>query len=302
MSSILSTIRTEPFLRVVLACAILGAAAATPAHAAPPEPAATPAETKAHARRLFEQGQAHYDLGEYDDAIAAFREAYEISSAPALLFNIAQSHRLKGDCARALQVYRHFVRLDPNSPHRLSAEGHITSLSAECEHPVPATPAPSSSTSASEPPGRPPAGNTGDGGMSMEPAPAQTAPPAPKPAGPAKGPPRYVVLGLLSGGLALAGAAAAVHVWNNSRFESWQNEDHALYTAPAGTNPNDLRARQATNNALLGDIRRTDSISAVLAIAAGASLVAGGTLFLTWQPATPSNQSGGLRFAWTASW
>jgi tetratricopeptide (TPR) repeat protein len=279
MSSILSKISPEAFLRA----AVLGAlvvATGTPALASPPEPAssATPAENRNHAKRLFEVGQAHYDLGEYDEAIGAFREAYEISSAPALLYNIAQAHRLKGDCPRALQVYRHFVRLDPSSPHRASADGHVADLEAQCERK--AAPAASPPTVAPAAIAGPPAG------------------PAPSPPSHAGTTQRTVVIGLLSAGLVLAGAATALHVWNDSRFETWQSEDRSIYTAPSG----DLRGRQAANNELLGDIRRTDAISAALAIAAGTSLVAGGTLFFAWRPAPASTSTGGLHLSWTASW
>src|SRR4051812_27640544 len=99
--------------------------------AAGPAPAADAAR-RARVERLFEQGQAHYDLAEYEDAIARFREAYELSSAPLLLFNIAQAYRLKGECARALPAYRNFVRVAPDSTHRATAEEHVKKLQAEC--------------------------------------------------------------------------------------------------------------------------------------------------------------------------
>ncbi len=154
MSSIRSKTRAEINARVLAALALLCATNASIARAEPPEPApsSSTGDAKTHAKRLFEQGQAHYDLGEYDEAIAAFREAYEISSAPALLFNIAQSHRLKGDCARALQVYRHFVRLDPDSSHRVAAENQISLLTAQCDHKTQATPATSASAGSKETP------------------------------------------------------------------------------------------------------------------------------------------------------
>src|SRR5688572_2308317 len=68
-------------------------------------------------RSLFAQGQIHYSLGEYPQAVAHFRRAYELTAAPGLLFNIAQAHRLAGDCKLALEVYRHFVRLAPESQY-----------------------------------------------------------------------------------------------------------------------------------------------------------------------------------------
>jgi tetratricopeptide (TPR) repeat protein len=292
MSSILSKLSPE-HVWPAAAFALVLLARAAPAIASPPEPAAssTPAENRAHAKRLFEVGQAHYDLGEYDEAIAAFREAYEISSAPALLYNIAQAHRLKSDCPRALQVYRHFVRLDPNSPHRLSAETHVATLAAQCEHKL--APATSSSTAAVEAPPPSVADDKGNAGPRTEPASAAHAKPA------VQTTQRNVVIGLVSAGLALAGVATVLHVWNDSRFETWQNEDRAIYIAPQGA---DTRARQTANNELLGNIRRTDVITATLAVAAGTSLVAGGTLFFAWRPSSSSTQTGGVHLSWTASW
>jgi hypothetical protein len=113
--------------------------------------------------------------------------------------------------------------------------------------------------------------------------------------------PRYLTIGLLSGGLALVGVATALHIWNDSRFDTWQTEDRAISAAPAGSN--DFRARQAANNELLGSIRRSDTVTAVLAATGGASLVAGGTLYFAWQPSSPATGSfGGVRLSWTASW
>src|SRR5262245_39858135 len=74
------------------------------------------------ARELFARGQTHYSLGEYEQAVADFRRAYELTAAPGLLFNIAQAHRLNGDCKQALEIYRHFVRLAPESEYRAEAE------------------------------------------------------------------------------------------------------------------------------------------------------------------------------------
>src|SRR4051812_18272354 len=49
----------------------------------------------AEAKRLTRQALLHYDLGEWDKAIAEFKRAYELSEAPTLLFNLAQAHRKK---------------------------------------------------------------------------------------------------------------------------------------------------------------------------------------------------------------
>src|SRR5258707_14327190 len=58
----------------------------------------------------YREGRRHYDLREWDQAIASFKEAYRLRSDAASLFNIAQSYRLKGDCASALGFYKTFKR------------------------------------------------------------------------------------------------------------------------------------------------------------------------------------------------
>src|SRR5688500_2544013 len=74
------------------------------------------------AKRRFERGALHHEAGEYDLAIADFQAAYALSHAPLLIFNIAQSLRLKGDCAAAAAEYRRFVEAAPTAPNRGRAE------------------------------------------------------------------------------------------------------------------------------------------------------------------------------------
>lgn len=71
----------------------------------------------AEARRLYDEGQKLYNLGEFTRAIEQFKQAYELSARPGLLFNIAQAHRLNGSCRKALDQYLKFLRLAPGSRH-----------------------------------------------------------------------------------------------------------------------------------------------------------------------------------------
>ncbi|MBI4510567.1 MAG: hypothetical protein HY698_13120 [Deltaproteobacteria bacterium] len=80
-------------------------------------------------RELYQQAKAAFDLGEYDRAIALFKEAHSISGAPRLLYNIAQSYRLKQDCATALHFYGRYLRAEPDTPNR----DKVQSLIAEME-------------------------------------------------------------------------------------------------------------------------------------------------------------------------
>ena len=61
------------------------------------------AEDKQKAREAYERATQDYDLGEYKEALDAFKEAYRNFEDPAFLFNIAQcdlnSVRMRRPCA-----------------------------------------------------------------------------------------------------------------------------------------------------------------------------------------------------------
>jgi tetratricopeptide (TPR) repeat protein len=87
------------------------------------------AAAEPEAERLYNEGQSAYDAQRYDDALAAWNKSYELSHLPGLVFNIAQAHRLRGDCAKAVEAYKKFIALDPKSSERSTAEGFIKDLS-----------------------------------------------------------------------------------------------------------------------------------------------------------------------------
>ena len=59
-------------------------------------------DAQASSRALYDEGSGAYKAGNYPRAIEKFLAAYELSHAPAILFNIAQAYRLASDCDRAL--------------------------------------------------------------------------------------------------------------------------------------------------------------------------------------------------------
>src|SRR5215831_808833 len=63
-------------------------------------------------RELFSKGRLHYDLGEYDKAIAEFKQAYEQAQVSELLYYIGQAYRKKGDCRHALEAYKKYQRVE----------------------------------------------------------------------------------------------------------------------------------------------------------------------------------------------
>jgi tetratricopeptide (TPR) repeat protein len=80
------------------------------------------------AKEHYQKGTSYYDLGRYVDAIKEFEAAYQIKNDPALLYNLAQSHRLAGNSEQALHFYRTYLRYVPKPPNRAEIESRITQL------------------------------------------------------------------------------------------------------------------------------------------------------------------------------
>lgn len=83
-------------------------------------PTAEAAANTAQARAYFQEGQAAYARGEYEQAIEAWRRAYELQPAPALQYNLAQAYGRLGDFPNELATLQAFVdtaqATDPNVP------------------------------------------------------------------------------------------------------------------------------------------------------------------------------------------
>jgi tetratricopeptide (TPR) repeat protein len=123
----MSTGRVAPLAQVLLAMLLLAAPMGLASRAyAQSAPTAT---DRARAKESYRTGLLKYELGDFEAAIEAFRKAYALTSAPPLLFNIAQAYRLKKDYAPAVHFYRTFLRLAPTSPSRPEVEQRL----AECE-------------------------------------------------------------------------------------------------------------------------------------------------------------------------
>ena len=55
------------------------------------------------AKKHFFAGQAFYEAGRYTEAISEFKAAYDIKAHPAFLYNIAVSHKMLGEPAKAIE-------------------------------------------------------------------------------------------------------------------------------------------------------------------------------------------------------
>jgi tetratricopeptide (TPR) repeat protein len=90
--------------------------------------AAALADDRTLARDHYLKGTKQFDLGRYDAAVNEYMAAYELKDDPALLYNIAQAHRLAGHAAQALHFYRRFLLKAPNTPQRDDVEQKISEL------------------------------------------------------------------------------------------------------------------------------------------------------------------------------
>lgn len=92
------------------------------------------------ASEWFNVGDNHYNLGEFEKAIEAFRKAFELEKDEALkpiyLYNIAQAYRQAGDCDNAVFLYKRFLSLkatDTKKPLSQSTKDDIQKRIAEQE-------------------------------------------------------------------------------------------------------------------------------------------------------------------------
>lgn len=86
------------------------------------------ADAEARALVLFEAAEVRYQEGRYREAIDLLEDAWSIHPEPAMLYNMGLSHEELGEHDRALEVYRRYLALDPESPVRASVEERIARL------------------------------------------------------------------------------------------------------------------------------------------------------------------------------
>jgi tetratricopeptide (TPR) repeat protein len=198
----LALLRSNVVLCVALVAAVVFAD--TPARAAPPSAKAA----------AFAEGRRFYDVGEYAEALAAFKRAYLRFDDPTFLYNIAQCHRQLDQKQEALRAYRSYLRNLPNATNRDEVKRLIAALETKIgdEESRAAAPPPRPAAPTSEPAAAPPP-------VAAEPAPL----PLPAAAAPAPtvvaradrrvGTPLYKKWWLWTiVGVAAAGAAAGIAV------------------------------------------------------------------------------------------
>jgi len=96
------------------------------------EPRASTASTdktsEKAAREAFERGRVFYDSGQFEQASAAFEEAYKLSGRDALLYNLYLAYRDASDQERAAQALRGYLAKVSNIENRAQLEARLAAL------------------------------------------------------------------------------------------------------------------------------------------------------------------------------
>ena len=118
--------RSLPYL---LAAAML-ALASLPgtALAEPPAGEHTQDPDLVRARKLFYQGRKLFDLRRFDQALEKYEAAFEAKPIPDFLFNIGQCHRNLGNYDEAIFSFRRYLQLVPDADRRPQIEALIAEL------------------------------------------------------------------------------------------------------------------------------------------------------------------------------
>ena len=103
-------------LAICLACV----ASTRPAHADDPAMRA--------AKRHYERGQKLFALQKFDEALEQFQAAFDAKPIPDFLFNIGQCHRNLGDYEAAIFSFKRYLKLDPDAENREQVEELIAQL------------------------------------------------------------------------------------------------------------------------------------------------------------------------------
>lgn len=118
----MNVLRTILTARVVRLTALL---AATPLAARAQAPAAE-AETPAQA--AYRAGVEHFKASRFEDAIREFNKAYRLDPNPVLVFNMARAFEETRQYSSAIEFYRRYLAMAPESPDRQAVEDSIRTL------------------------------------------------------------------------------------------------------------------------------------------------------------------------------
>lgn len=80
------------------------------------------------AKRYYNRGQKLFGLQKFDKALEQFQKAFDAKPIPEFLFNIGQCHRNLGDYEAAIFSFKRYLKLDPEAQNREKVEELIEEL------------------------------------------------------------------------------------------------------------------------------------------------------------------------------
>lgn len=87
------------------------------------------ADDVSRAKVNFQAGKAHYQLGNYSEAIREFAAGYALTQNSDFLINLGQAYRAQGDTAKALDMFEKYLEKAPaDAPPRKQVEGLVATL------------------------------------------------------------------------------------------------------------------------------------------------------------------------------
>lgn len=261
------------------------------ARAQPAPPATDDRANATEAARLYNEGKRHFDIGEYAQAIASWKQSYLRSSAPLLLFNIAQAYRLSNNCAQANRFYLNYRRSEPHPKN----QAELDKAMAKCAGVEPATGDAAPSSPAAVTTGNPPAPAPTEAARpattTEPPGPAPTTTPATTPTGPASPPAGAPVAsppaaapadhatptpssrggGLRTAGLVTGSVGAVALVASGVYGIKARQDSNTVADAPVGTPfTGDVAMADERGQTAASRARVLVGVGAVLAVAGGA--------------------------------
>jgi len=146
------------------------------------------------AKAHFKSGKALQDAGKYSEAADEYQAAYDLDPRPAMLFNIAQAHRLAGHKKTALDYYQRYLSDEPSGAGAREARQWVVELQRQLDAEKPVVPETPTVTAPVTPP-------SGMQPPPHEPVQVRTT---------KKSSPQLRITGLVVGGVGLASLAAGV--------------------------------------------------------------------------------------------
>jgi len=103
------------------------------------------------AKAKYEEGKGHYAAGRYEEALAAFTEAYNLSNKPDLLFNLGVCSEKLGHSGKAIAYYELYLEENPEATDRDGVSKRLEALKAAQDQPAEPEPEPEAEKTAPPP-------------------------------------------------------------------------------------------------------------------------------------------------------